>query len=303
MFASPSRRLAAGLGVGLVLAACCLLAEALSAGWGDYLAVGLILCVGFPHGAADLGTVRRLLASRPNYSTIGVIGLYLAAMGATALLWWLTPAVALAAFVLLSVVHFGQEQAHHLGLRGPGAWVYTAGFGTFALLAPLSWSGDTLGPVAAEMGGAAMPDSVLLSVRVLAALGAAVALGFAAARYNAGRQRARWGAELWLLVVLVIVYLSLPSLLGFLVFFVGVHATASIYNQVRFRGWLPTGESLGRFLREAFPYAAIAVASITLLLSVGDLAGSGYAWLGTFFVLVSVFTTPHAVVVWWMTRG
>ena len=53
----------------------------------------------------------------------------------------------------------------------------------------------------------------------------------------------------------------------------------------------------GRFLRQAWPVTAVAVA---LLVAVGVTLGS--AGLGVYLFLLAVLTTPHAAVVTWMDR-
>ena len=300
---SPTRRTLLGLAVGLGLAGLCGAAEALRAGWGDLLAVGLILVVGFPHGAADLGTLRDLRLGRGKAARLG---LYLAAMGATAALWLLAPALGLTAFVATAVLHFGQDQAAALGPAGADLtrgqqWGYALAWGAFAVGAPLAWHPAEFAPVTAAMLGEVPDPTALRAAAAVATAAGVLALGFAgwrlarAATGSAGRRR--WGAEVALLAALAAAYVALPGLWGFAAFFVGVHSGTSIANQLRWRGRSVDRQGVGAFLREGAPYAALAVLGVAGV-AVADVGLElTPAWLATFFVLVSVVTTPHAAVV------
>lgn len=297
--------------MGFAVAVVCWAAERMGAGWGDVAAVGLILVIGFPHGAADLATLRDL---RLGSGTLGRLGLYLAAMGLTAALWWWAPSLGLAAFLTTAVVHFGQDQMSSLGSawRSAGAvrrWAYALSWGTFAIGAPLAWHPVAFAPVTTAMLGFAPPPIALEAAAWIAAAagGIAVALAlYGALRRRGDRQgdgrpadssRRRWTCEVILLAALAVAYAVLPGLWGFAAFFIGVHSGTSIANQLRWRGRAVSWPAIKAFLREGAPYAALAVAGV-LVAVVADVGlALTPAWLATFFVLVSVVTTPHAAVV------
>lgn len=291
------RRTLLGVVAGAAVAGLCGLAEAASTGWGDVAAVGLILVVGFPHGAADLATLSDL---RLGSGTAGRLGLYLAAMGLTAALWWWAPVLGLLAFLATAVVHFGQDQAASLGsawrrLSGGRRWVYALAWGAFAVGAPLAWHPVAFAPVTEAMLGAHLPAGVLSAAAWGAGGAGALALGLAV---DAGRRfGGRWWAEVGLLVALAVGYALLPGLWGFAAFFIGVHSATSVVNQLRWRGRRPSWPAVGAFLREGAPYAVLAVVGVIAAAVAEVGVAVTPAWLATFFVLVSVVTTPHAVVV------
>ncbi len=297
---SAGRRLGVVLAIGLGLLGVFAAAEGLRPGAGDWFALGFILCAGFPHGAGDLFTLRRLgVGGRAG--GLPTLALYLAAMGLTAALWWAWPAGGLLAFVLVSLLHFGQDQAASLGLGGRALWGYAVPWGTFVLGAPLVWHPDTLQPVLAEMLGFTPPDYWLgAAVGAVTGMGSvALALALRNAFTDAGPGLARrWRCEVVLILVLAAAYLILPGLWGFAIFFLAVHATTSIVNQVQWEGAPLNAEAVATFLRRGLPYAVLAVVSILALIAVGPGLEFGPVWLARFFILVSVFTTPHAAVIY-----
>ena len=288
----------------IVLGAATLLAFAVAARFsptaGDWVAVALILAVGFPHGADDVAVMRRLFAGaapaarRPWLLVAG----YLAAMVATLAAWWWQPGVGLALFLAISIWHFGGDHVAALGLAGRTGRAYAWLWGTFALLAPLCWHPGELRPVVAAMLGVAPPEALLRGGAYLAALAGAGAGATMLAQWLRGRRVARARAEVAQLFLLAHCYVVFPSLWGFAFFFVGIHAATSVVNQLAWeRGARVDAAGLARFLRRGAPYAALAAGAIAAGLYLGGATALTPAWLAGFFVLVSAFTTPHALVI------
>lgn len=285
------------VGAGLTLAGVGLDPDA-----GVGLALGLILVAGFPHGAADLSTLERagLMSAHGGLRAdliqrAGTVGAYLAAMGLTAAVWWIAPALGLLGFVALSVAHFGHEQLAALELRGGWAWPYALTWGTFALVAPLTWRPDGLLPVATAMLGYSPAAGAVTG----AYWASVVALGMAAAIAVGGYVRTReprWAIELALLGLLAACSAWMPGLWAFTVFFLGVHAWSATLTQVRWRAGGLDAAELVRFLRVGAPYALLSVVAIAGVMYLAGEPSVGPGLIADFFILVSVFTTPHAAV-------
>ena len=78
---------------------------ALSGAWVTSLACGLLLIVGLPHGALDIVTIRRAAPTEQ----FAVVGYYFAAAAAMFAIWWIFPLTSLAAFYVVSIVHFSHD--------------------------------------------------------------------------------------------------------------------------------------------------------------------------------------------------
>lgn len=264
---------------------------------GGWLAVGVILIVGFPHGADDISTLTRLRGGSLSSRRFVQIAAYVAIMATMLVTWLIAPAVALSIFLAVSIWHFGQDHASALGLTGRPAGVYAVAWGSFVLLAPLCWSPGELIPVVEAIAGVAPGYGVIEAIGRGATLAAAGCALYTAVAY-ARTQDVHWLGELALLVLLAHCFNFLPPLWAFAFFFVCVHAPTSLGNQLAWRGERATTSSLRSFLRRSAPYA---VAAVGIIVGITLLSEGGHRldaqWLSRFFVLISAFTLPHALVV------
>lgn len=259
-----------------------------------WLATGIILLIGFPHGADDLEVLRKLGLIERRLRIQGLVA-YVAAIFLTLVLWYVSSAAGLIFFILLSILHFGQDHVEHLGLRGKMSNMYALSWGIYVLLAPLSWRAAEVQPVVEAMLGMSIPPLLLTVIAVLSAVSGGITLLLAGYRFSQGGDR-MWLAEIVLLLLLCHVYLLFPSLWGFAFFFVAVHATTSIVNQIDWDESSSDRNRLFQFLWRGAPYALVAVIGIPLVLISSHGTELDANWLAGFFVLISAFTTPHAVV-------
>lgn len=263
---------------------------------GEYLALGLVLVAGFPHGADDVHLLRRTIGAAGRDLTLRLVLAYVSVAALVLLLWYGSPACALLGFLALSAYHFGSDHAASLRLRGARREAYGMTWGTFAILAPLCWHADAFAPVIAAMVGAAPPAGLLQVGAAGAGLFAGVAAGVAALGYGLTGRR-EWLAEIGLLALLSYVFAALPPLWGFAFFFTCVHATTSVYNQLTWAGAPLTAGGIGAFLRRGAPYALVAVAGVVAAASALGVDRLTPDWYAYFLIAVSALTAPHALVV------
>lgn len=273
-----------------------------------------VLVVGLPHGALDhMVPIRLRRDGRVLASVATVVALYVVLGSATAALWTAAPFTGFASFILLTWFHWGQGDRwiDHLlgdGTRGRSAAVLTiAARGALPMLVPLvSHPGDYVrvmdGAVRLLTHDAGTHLGVPTAWRTAAAAVVAVlVVTEVLAVRRAGRPLSRTVTEL---VVLVAFFAVVPPVLAVGLYFTLWH---SVRHVVRLEltdpeaaRELERGHVLapfGRFLRQAWPVTAVAVA---LLIAVGVTLGS--AGLGVYLFLLAVLTTPHAAVVTWMDR-
>lgn len=265
-----------------------------SEGLVTWIAVGVILLAGFPHGADDMAILKKIGYQSRNQQ-IAVFSAYIAAIAATLILWYLQPILGMLCFLSFSIVHFAQDHVEQLNIKGWESLFYAGTWGTYVLLAPLSWRPEEVQPVIEEMLQVALPAQSLYWIGILAAVAGVVTLIHAGFRYNQQRDNS-WLAEIVLLLLLGHVYLLFPSIWGFAFFFVAVHATTSLLNQFSMMGVGIKGASAKAMFLRGAPYAFAAVAAIPLVLFGSQGNTLNAQWLAGFFILISAFTTPHAVV-------
>ena len=252
---------------------------ALWAGGVDRPALALVLLsLGVPHGGAD-HLIHRL-TSRRQTGRMGFAGFYLGVMSGLVVMWLLLPALAFTLFIAVSVYHFGQTRGG--GLTDQLIW------GCFFLGFPVLVHFPEARPIIEGMlhREIPLPHWIGLAGPVILA---------AAAGANALRSR----QEKYLidLVVLCLLYLSCGLMLGFAVFFLFWHSLPASLHQYAFIRQRARPEALKTFARELLPLAMAAV--VYLLLVYGVLFGfsGGTPPLSRVFVLISVITLPHALLV------
>lgn len=110
--------------IGLVLA---LGFSSLPGEWPLYaiLAVGVMI-FGLPHGSLDTAVAKQHLGVTEPTRLAGFFAGYLALGGLVLAIWWQIPTLALAAFLLYSAVHFGDDvnaRIGRIGATGYGLWL------------------------------------------------------------------------------------------------------------------------------------------------------------------------------------
>lgn len=272
-----------------------------------------VLVFGLPHGALDhLVPARLRPATSTAQSVVVVVVLYLAVGSVTAALWAVAPLLGFAVFVGITWFHWGQGDLFVDRLLGDGAPGAMGSVLTVALRggvpmvlpfvlqpgAALQVVVDAATVVDRSAGRAllAVPDGVRFGGIVLVVL---LVLLHALALRRAGGSRWRQVSED---VVLVLFFAVVPPVLAVGLYFTLWHAVRHILRleltDVTSAGLLHRGRLLApflRFLRQAWPITAIAVAVLVVFALVVRRAD-----LGVYLVLIAALTTPHTVVVTWM---
>ncbi len=243
------------------------------------LILALGIATGMPHGATDLITEDGRI-SRPALAYYGAGILLLG------LLWWWAPGWALGVFLVLSMLHFGSEDAasdsgtalfiHESVVRGlivvlaPSIFYESEVLRLFGLLADESWAGPTWD----RLRSATQTAWIALAFTLF---------GHYAVRATAWRHVAFVFIQM---LVLVGIFRVLPPLTAFVAYFVGghsLHSARKIWPVLRAH-W---GKVLGATL---FTFA---VASLVFLN--GGEAAWGDRLVRTAFISLSLFAVPHGI--------
>ena len=244
-------------------------------------AIAVMLIGGLPHGACDMAlaatawhTDRRMM--------VPIVMAYLGVAGLMTVLWWLAPVAALLLFLALAGLHFGEDWA----MLPPGLLRIMAGLAVIAaaaLGAPhavsalfTAMTGSSLATPIADWAAAMAPMTLLVTL-----------VGLILA-WQAGHRG-------WVLAqgVSYACLLTLPPLIGFGVFFVGLHAPLHWRQVIRTLPPLRHGAALQQG-------AGLTVLVLTVWL--GALWGRGLmvaaptAWImvgGDAFRLLSIVAAPH----------
>jgi beta-carotene 15,15'-dioxygenase len=241
----------------------------------------LIMLLGAPHGALDVAIASRRRHLVTSYRVTVFLLQYVGLVGLVIFMWWLTPGVSLAAFLVVSAYHFG------------GDWMPTGLHGARVILGLAILSATTLlhfeqvGTIFSWLAPSASAAMIVKSM----SLGSPAAL--AAAGLVIAKRVANTTAVAVEFVVVLIAAVLLPPITFFVIYFCLLH---SIRHLLQVRSELPQ-LNLQQLVSAGWHYAVLAV--------LGSLVGAaafrhiniGPAFISSVFVTLAALTVPHIVLI------
>ncbi len=246
------------------------------------VALCAVIVLGVPHGALDGAVAAPLLRPRYGRAWFGVFAVpYLALSALVLLAWQVAPLPTLAAFLAVSVLHFGEEDA------GPGRPIEALVRGGLPITLPALARPDETAGIFSVVTRMPMPH-----LPAWWTAGAWLWLALAAAWLLTGRARRGVRGEM---AVLAVAFVALPPLTAFTLYFVGLHAPRHMLALVRDPSKAPGIDTVQRAVRASLPIFAL-----TLLLGAGlwPLYAAGAAnapanLLTVTLQMLSALTLPH----------
>lgn len=258
--------------------------------------VAVIAALGIPHGAVDHRVVEAIDGHHHGTRRRFVVG-YLAAMAGVGLVWSVVPAVALAAFLAMSVHHFGQSDLAYLRLPGRRQLVLQWSRGLLVVGLPIVAHLATVSPVIERLGGGDpsswpwLADSWWLWCALL--VGQHVMIG-ATVTFRSG-DRFFLEREAVTVAALMLVFLLADPLIGFAVYFGLWHSLGHLFVLTDLLGTEPPSvRSVARF---AAPLSALSLLGLTAVAGGAVAVGRADLLLPLVVVSVAMLTAPHMAVV------
>ena len=269
----------------------------------DLFALAAVMLIGLPHGAFDGAIAFCLGFGRSTGKIIGFLVMYLLLAGLSALIWFVSPVFALAAFLGLTIVHFGSGDIEHLLQPGPRlaqrglkvCQILVHG-GIVTILLPVFHTAE-VSQLFVILGG---PNAVL----IMDALGPALLVWLTAACIYAGaglvsRQYGIAASELAGLAALVWL---LPPLPGFAIYFCVIHSRrhfSSIWTAMQLH-------ISRRFILISGGILTAASWAMGVGLYVSQSVSGSFspdeAFIRSVFILLAALTVPHMLLVDTMYR-
>lgn len=244
----------------------------------------VMLSVGIPHGAIDH------LIHNPNPTRSGFFRFllsYLVLIGLYCLLWFLTPIIALIAFLGMSAYHFGQS--HFLDQLQVRPWdsLLFISRGAFFLAANLL--GDF------ELTQYILAPLVQLEIGFESRLITVIFLGFFTL-LNQAVLKIHFSRIHVLEVVLLgsLLFIS-PLFVGFVVYFGFWHATPSMLKEYAFLSRFPKYQGWKKFSLQLIPFTLISLLGISGILIYGINFMKEQEVFLLFFILISLISFPHII--------
>ena len=255
----------------------------MDAGQALWLAALLIILLGIPHGALDPIFANELPQIKSPASWAGFVACYLVLAVLVVCLWWVLPTVFLIGFLAVSVLHFSGDLA-------PGAtfWARLL-YGGAVIALPTLWHVDEVGQLFSLLVGRDAAFLVAAGLHLIAWpwLAALVVV----AVHNGRRD---WLLALEMTAVSLLALTTTP-MLGFAVFFCGMHSMRHILRTQKYSGFAPQRLALVSLL----PMLAVLVMATLGWAVLPDLADLPIdeRMLRFLFVALAALTVPHMVLV------
>ena len=254
-----------------------------------------ILIFGIPHGAVDhivYAGIKKI--SRKNSDRI-FITKYLLLMAAYLLVWLFYPFKALVIFILMGAYHFGQEffEEHLIEVKNRLSFFI---WGGLVLIFPLIVHYPATVEFVLKVTRVSLPEMsaeqglILSSVIVIFNLGY-----FAFLRMKGAIDRSRFWKILAQITVLVLVFISMPFIIGFTLYFVIFHSLNAMHHQY---SWLTNLRKVYKpwhYFKDLSPLTLVSYAGVLFMLFYFDF-GSWQNNMLYFLIFISMLTLPHMIV-------
>lgn len=207
--------------------------------------------------------------------------LYLACAATMALLWWLTPIAALGLFMVVAVLHFGEDWT------ASGSPFLQHGTALGLLSAPALFHRSEIAAIFVALTGthdAALLGDLLLVVAPVAGIVALAAVG---AMITRGASRTAAAAAISLAALV-----ALPPVPGFAIYFCVFHSPRHLREALRLLGWTRPRQ----WLPVVVPVTAAALAITTVLFMFVPATSASARLVAAVFMTLSVLTLPHLAV-------
>jgi Brp/Blh family beta-carotene 15,15'-monooxygenase len=264
----------------------------------DYvLWFALVLIVfGVPHGASDYIIYRQIAKLKAGSGGQLRFGLYYAvAIGLYGFIWWLSPLVAFAIFILVSAYHFGQSNWHFIQFNGEIRRVYTFLLWGMAVIGvPVLLHHEEAALIIYEITGHELYFSEISAPLIFGLI--MFNLVHITILYEQGLiDRYKLYRELSNFILLIALFVTTPLLIGFGIYFMFWHSLGSSLDQVRAFKQKDEQYNIRKYIYHIIPLTIIAFLGLgAFYYFLGDQMNQGIN-LGAFFLFIAIITVPHSI--------
>lgn len=261
-----------------------------------------MLLIGIPHGAIDHIVSSRLYNLEGKLSDqLKFYIPYLLLMLAMALIWILSGLAGFIIFVLITMYHFGQADLEHLKMPDGTRWVLTISRGIMILSLIIFVNISYTFPIIQQATGLHIIDINWL-LKNSTILGIFLALQHPAIllipmyRIRTDQDYSWWYPVADSLVILALFALNDP-IVGFSVYFALWHSMGHFLEMKKFFRNIGESLSLWKFYKLAAPFTLISLAGLAFIYVLNEALGMEEQMVTLLFILISVLTLPHVMVV------
>lgn len=268
-------------------------------GAGPWILLASVVVIGIPHGAIDHIMAEKVYGlDRTWKGTAQFYGGYLGLMFVVGLLWLLEPVIGMLFFFAISIYHFGQADMEDFVTPGSSgiSWYLIRGtlvlglilFSDTSVSYPIMAQALSMDPQVLAGGLPAGPGALLvLSTLYVVLLAAAVLTGKVIHGWRLLADS----------VLILLLFLAAGPLIGFAVYFALWHSAGHIVEMQQFLKKKNRPMSLKSFYKSAAPFTLISLFGLAVLAGINHAFGLEDQFIALMFILISVLTLPHMVIV------
>lgn len=259
-----------------------------------------VFIVGIPHGAIDHVIAAELFGLNQKLTDhLLFYGSYLLIMIFVGALWIFFPVGGMIFFLAISIYHFGQaDMEDFLSEKRKGNWIFHLARGTLIIGLIVFVRTEETFPIMAEAMRietstleAILPPSFITVSTILL-------LNFAVAGVGGFTKRiSRFGSFMTDSVLLALVLIITGPLIGFAIYFALWHSAGHINEMREFFKSRNKSLSIPQFYLKAAPFTLVSFLGLAMLLGINQAYGLEDQFLSLMFILISVLTLPHMVIV------
>jgi Brp/Blh family beta-carotene 15,15'-monooxygenase len=264
-----------------------------SLGLANLLALGSVVLIGLPHGAFD-GAIAGYLGytARPQW-LLRFLGLYLLLAAAVVMIWMYFPVAALIGFLAISMIHFGLGDAS--AAKGWFRQIQAVSHGGIVVVAISQGHKQDVDQIFSYLVGGET-GVVWTAIDVMSVVVAVALIVYAwQALWDS-----RWRIGLLELVALLSLFLLVPPLVGFAIYFCCVHSARHLLSV-----WRSINREMPRksiyFQATFFTLASWAAGAVALYYCMINMSMES-AIMQVVFIGLAALTVPHMLLVDGMFR-
>lgn len=258
-----------------------------------------VFIIGIPHGAIDHVMAAELYGLNQSWlDHLKFYGSYLLIMMAVGLLWFLAPIAGMALFLVISIYHFGQADMEEFSADRSGKLIWYLGRGCMIIGLIIFSDPAATYPIMAEamsvdldQFATLMPDPQTAVMGIIAGYALIIVAGVATRKFDNPLQLSADS------ILLILVLIITGPLIGFALYFALWHSAGHINEMRDFFTSRGKNLSVPDFYKKAMPFTAVSIVGLAFLAGVNRAFGLDDQFLSLMFILISVLTLPHMVIV------
>jgi len=260
-----------------------------------------VVVLGIPHGAIDHIIAARIYGLQESVTGhLLFYSSYLFVMLLVGLLWLFYPLIGMIFFLIISIYHFGQADMISLMKPDSAAALFFAWIRGILIIGLIIFAHPEISLSVIEAAIRRQPDwFIILNDYADVVYPAIILLYAVSAGWVLFQANVKTGNLLFLAESLLLIALLLFTgpLVSFAVYFAFWHSAGHVLEMIGF--FRAKGEEItvGRFYLLAMPFTLVSLLGLAMLFMIHQAYEFGDEMISLLFILISVLTLPHMIVV------